>query len=101
MLRNYRLRRRLGLLPEPSEKKAVDIGPALRWVRHWRRPPSLAPRGTGLPTSPSSGHRNGAALSETTTRSAEMAAVQKQVEASYTKLNAERRTQASLAEGLK
>lgn len=103
MLRNFRLRRRLGLLP--GSQAPVDAL-ALRWVRHSWRPQSLAPpadqAGAGLCKD---GAEAGGVPLAAARRSSEMmndvAEMQLRLESGYSELNAERRSQGALAEGLR
>lgn len=107
LLRNYRVRRKLGLLPDELREASRDE--ELRHLRQTWRPyrfgPSLTGSGAGASSgsgmSPSSRSR---AESSTVTKSqllAEVADLQRHVERGYRELNAERRCYAGLEGGLK
>mmetsp|Transcript_23353 Transcript_23353/g.65123 ORF Transcript_23353/g.65123 Transcript_23353/m.65123 type:complete len:286 (-) Transcript_23353:63-920(-) len=105
MLRNYRLRRRLGLLPELSGAALAIEGTALRWVRQsWRPRQLVAERrdgGEGEEVGDSGCAATDAGEGRGLDAVAEVADLQHRVERSYSELNAERRAHAALAEGLR
>mmetsp|Transcript_27750 Transcript_27750/g.60679 ORF Transcript_27750/g.60679 Transcript_27750/m.60679 type:complete len:256 (+) Transcript_27750:17-784(+) len=88
LLRNYRLRRRLGLLPgEQAEPKLQ-----LRWVRQaWRMP---CPKAL-------SGPEEGQGRGRSADLMADVAELQRQTESAFGALNAERRAHGALTEGLR
>lgn len=96
MLRNFRLRRRLALLPgtaaEPDELE-------LRWVRQaWRPPQLLEPKVAEA----SAGVSASDALARRTQEFAvEVAEMQHRLDRGFSELNALRRTEVALTEGLK
>lgn len=112
MLRNYRLRRRLGLLPKSgATEEADDEEGAARWLRQTWRPLRLAaPSRKGGPSGATAdcwaeGAGGDDEEDETNTRVAELlnriGELQLRVERGYSELNATRRAQHADSEGLR
>jgi len=98
MLRNYRLRRRLELLP--GSQAPVD-GLAPRWLRQQWRPRSLLPA-AGAGDGPGGAEAEAAAAAQRTSELlGEVSELQQRLDRGYSELNAERRAQGALAEGLR
>lgn len=111
MLRNFRLRRRLDLLPDSGGN--LPDPKALRWLRQaWRpqRLPALAGGGEAAARSDDARASSEAAAKQEDRPSGEarpltsvalVADLQQHVEEGYSALNQERRNQGALAEGLR
>lgn len=106
MLRNFRLRRRLGLLPG-SAQSAVSSADALvpRWLRQELRPHSLVAM---VRTAPGEVNESGGPRKSQQSPAefvaelqAEVSELQLCLDRSYSELNAERRSHGALAEGLR
>lgn len=100
MLRNYRLRRRLGLLPRSEAREDADEVPASRWVRQTWRPLSLTPA-DGRAAAPGQDAQRAPASAPAPELMAQISEVQQRVERGYRELNAERRAHAADVEGLR
>lgn len=90
MLQNYRMRKRLGLLPHIS--KAPQEEEKLRWIRHSHRP-------MGLAAIEEAG--NHPARSSAAELASQIADVQQNVDQHYRELNATRRSGAAISLGLR
>merc|ERR1711933_394860 len=98
MLRNFRLRKRLGLLPRAVVAEADDQQD-LRWIRQAWRPPELvearAARAQGELNPADIRSRQMAELSR------EVERLQQRLDHGFRELNAERRNEVSLTEALR
>lgn len=106
MLRNFRLRRRLGLLPGSAEVAASSADScAPRWLRHELRPHSLVAM---VSAAPEEVNGNGGPRKSQLTPGecvaelqAEVSEIQLCLDRGYSELNAERRSHVALSEGLR